>query len=86
VILDKVAAALPTGGTIMISELLMDDDGSGPASAAMFNLLMLVETERGANYTGAEYESWLRQVGCTRVNRVPVPGIAANAVVVGTVG
>src|SRR5262249_47180260 len=31
IILDKVAVALPTGGTIMISELLMDDDRAGPA-------------------------------------------------------
>jgi hypothetical protein len=85
-ILRKVRAALPRRGTIMISELLMDDDKSGPAAAAMFSLLMLVETERGRNYSGAEYARWLRDVGCGEVTRRPVPGISANAVVVGVVG
>ncbi|WP_394840532.1 acetylserotonin O-methyltransferase [Pendulispora brunnea] len=84
-ILRKARAALPAGGAILISELLMDDDRSGPAPAAMFNLLMLVETQRGRNYTGAQYERWLREVGCHEVVRIPVKGISANAVVVGTV-
>ncbi|SMD26352.1 methyltransferase [Kibdelosporangium aridum] len=84
-ILRKVHAALPAGGRIIVSELLMDDDKTGPVPAAMFNLLMLVETERGQNYTGAEYAQWLTQAGCTQVVRVDVPGISANAVMVGTV-
>lgn len=85
VILDKVAAALPDGGRILVAELLMDDDESGPAPAALFNLLMLVETRRGRNYTGAAYERWLRRAGCAAVERVPVAGVSANALVVGTV-
>jgi hypothetical protein len=62
----------------------MDDDESGPAPAALFNLLMLVDTQRGRNYTGAEYERWLRTAGCAAVERVPVAGVSANALVVGT--
>jgi hypothetical protein len=85
-ILRKVHTALPAGGRILISELLMDDDKTGPVPAALFNLLMLVETERGRNYTGAEYARWLGEVGCTDVVRVRVPGLSANGVVVGTVG
>lgn len=84
-ILRKVHNALPAGGQIIISELLMDDDKTGPVPAALFNLLMLVETERGWNYTGAEYAQWLREVGCTAVTRVDVPGLSANGIVVGTV-
>ncbi|MEV4319870.1 methyltransferase [Actinocrispum sp. NPDC049592] len=85
-ILRRVRAALPSGGRIIISELLMDDDKTGPVPAAMFNLLMLVETQRGWNYTGAEYTRWLREVGCTDVTRVDVHGLSANGVIVGTVG
>lgn len=84
-ILDKVAAALPDGGRVLVAELLMDDDESGPAPAALFNLLMLVETRRGRNYTGAEYERWLRTAGCAEVERVPVAGVSANALLVGTI-
>jgi hypothetical protein len=83
VILDKVAEAVTQDGRILIAELLMDDDESGPAPAALFNLLMLVETRRGRNYTGAQYERWLRAAGCAAVERVPVAGVSANALVVG---
>lgn len=85
-ILRRVRDALPSGGTIMISELLLDDDKSGPPPAALFSLLMLVETENGRNYTSMEYEAWLRKVGCVDVVRMSVPGMSSNGVVVGTVG
>src|SRR5262249_41441278 len=46
--------ALPSGGMIVISELLVDDDKSGPAPAALMSLNMLIECE-GRNYTASEY-------------------------------
>lgn len=82
-ILDAVVAALPAGGAVLVCELLMDDDETGPVPAALFNLLMLVETERGANYTGAAYTEWLVKAGCATVERLPVDGISANAVLAG---
>jgi len=86
VILDKVVAALPVGGQVLISELLMDDDETGPAPAALFNLLMLVETARGGNYSGAAYSEWLRAAGCVTVARIPLDGVSANAVLAGIKG
>jgi 3-hydroxy-5-methyl-1-naphthoate 3-O-methyltransferase len=58
-ILGKCYAALPRGGVVIISELLADDDKTGPASAALMSLNMLIETEGGRNYTAGEYSTWL---------------------------
>jgi O-methyltransferase domain/RTX calcium-binding nonapeptide repeat (4 copies) len=59
-ILRKCFAALPSGGQIVISELLVNDDKTGPPAAALMSLNMLVETV-GRNYTPAEYATWLPQ-------------------------
>lgn len=73
--------ALSSGGTLLISELLVDDTKDGPADAALMSLAMLVETF-GRNYTGAEYRSWLLEVGFTDVEIRPFTAPASNAVVI----
>src|SRR5688500_11519616 len=49
--------ALPRGGAVIISELLVNDQKTGPAPAALMSLNMLIETEGGRNYTPAEYSA-----------------------------
>lgn len=58
--------ALPSGGRILLSEILMDDDGTGPWQAASFSLLMLLGT-LGKQYSLAEYQDILASVGFTDV-------------------
>jgi len=59
----KCYEALPKGGAVVISELLVNDDKTGPApAAALMSLNMLVETVGGRNYTPAEYSAWLNEV------------------------
>lgn len=50
-ILRRFYAALPSGGTIIINELLVNDEKTGPPPAALMSLNMLIETEGGRNYT-----------------------------------
>jgi 3-hydroxy-5-methyl-1-naphthoate 3-O-methyltransferase len=58
--------ALPSGGRIFLSEILMDDDGTGPWEAASFSLLMLTGT-LGKQYSLAEYQDILGSAGFTEV-------------------
>lgn len=84
-LLAKCRAALPSGGAVIISELMVDDDRTGPRAAALMNLNMLVETVGGQNYTAAEYERWLREAGFGQVRRIPLrsaPG--ANQIIIAT--
>jgi hypothetical protein len=74
--------ALPSGGTLLISELLVDDDKSGPVDAALMSMNMLVGCW-GRNYTAAEYGGWLRDAGCARVRTVRFDAPGANGVVIG---
>lgn len=76
-LLAKCHAALPTGGAVVISELLVDDDKTGPLDAALMGMNMLVGT-KGRNYSAREYARWLRDAGFDALSPVRFPGPAAN--------
>ncbi len=80
-ILGRVHAALPKGGTLLVRELFIDDDGTGPLYAAMSSLVMLLEVH-GENYSWATYERWLRAAGFGRFRRIRFPTTAAAGVLV----
>ena len=64
---------LPSGGRIFLSEVLMDDDGTGPWHAAAFSLLMLIGT-LGKQYSLPELRGILESAGFTRVEAVRTGG------------
>jgi 3-hydroxy-5-methyl-1-naphthoate 3-O-methyltransferase len=82
-ILGKCYAALPRGGVVIISELLADDDKTGPAPAALMSLNMLIETEGGRNYTAGEYSTWLEETGFGDIRTIRFEAAGANGVVLG---
>jgi len=69
----KSFAALPRGGRIFLSEILMDDDGAGPWHAAAFSLLMLIGT-LGKQYSLPEFRQILEGAGFTDVQAVRTGG------------
>jgi 3-hydroxy-5-methyl-1-naphthoate 3-O-methyltransferase len=74
--------ALPGGGMIVVSELLVNDDKTGPAPAALMSLNMLIETE-GRNYTPGEYTEWMEDAGFRGVETVWFDAPGANGAVIG---
>jgi acetylserotonin N-methyltransferase len=73
ILAQKSFAALPSGGRIFLSEILMDDDGAGPWHAAAFSLLMLVGT-LGKQYSLPEFRQILEGAGFTNVQAVRTGG------------
>ncbi|QKW11024.1 methyltransferase domain-containing protein [Streptomyces sp. NA04227] len=82
-LLRKAHRALAPGGRIIINELLVDDDKSGPYDAAMMSLNMLVNTV-GRNYTAAEYAAWLVEAGFSEPERLPVDTVSSNGLLIAT--
>lgn len=66
----KSFAALAPGGTIMLHEMLLDDDGCGPLETACFSLLMLLGT-KGKQYSFAELQAILESAGFVEVEASP---------------
>ena len=59
--------ALPSGGRILLHEMLLDDDGDGPVTAASFSMLMLLGTQ-GQQFTLPELKGLLERAGFTGVD------------------
>lgn len=79
-LLAKCFRALPSGGRLVVSELLVDDEKTGPVNAALMSMNMLVGTW-GRNYTVAEYSEWLRRVGFGQLSTVRFSAPGANGAV-----
>ncbi len=47
----------------MVHEFLLDDDKCSPVSASIFAIHMLVMTDGGRTYSGAELGAWMQEAG-----------------------
>jgi 3-hydroxy-5-methyl-1-naphthoate 3-O-methyltransferase len=69
-LLAKSVAALPHGGRLLIHDMLLDDDKSGPLWAAEYSVLLTTVTQ-GRLYSAAEIGSWLVDLGMRIMDRGP---------------
>jgi len=71
----KAYEALPAGGAFIVCETLIDDDRSENALGLLMSLNMLIETDGGFDYTGADCSKWMRDAGFsqTRVDHLHGP-------------
>jgi hypothetical protein len=63
VLLRKAYDALPAGGALIVYESIIDDDRSKNAFGLLMSLNMLIETQAGFDYTGADCIEWMGEVG-----------------------
>lgn len=72
----KAYEALPPGGRILIHEMLLDDSGDGPPTAAAFSFFMLVGT-KGQQFTAPQLSALLGKAGFGQVSVTPAHGYYA---------
>ena len=65
-LLAKARQALPDGGSLIVYEALIDDDRRTNTFGLLMSLNMLIETTGGFDYTGADCQAWMREVGFSR--------------------
>lgn len=73
-LLQKTAAALASGGTIVVAEFLVNDQRTAPANGLMFAVNMLVNTDVGDTFSFNEIKAWLGEAGFTNARTLDVPG------------
>ncbi len=59
----KAYDALPEGGALLVYDAIIDDDRRKNAFGLLMSLNMLIETNEGYDYTGAECIEWMREAG-----------------------
>jgi acetylserotonin O-methyltransferase len=77
-LLNRIQAALPENGALLIGEAILGNDRCGPEYAVMQSLNMLICTE-GKERTASEYEELLRSTGF-RMVEVRRTGLALDAI------
>ncbi len=62
-IFGRIHAALGSGGQLLISDFIVDDDRRAPPFALFFASNMLLHTPEGNAWSRREYAAWLREAG-----------------------
>ena len=62
-LLKKVYDALPNGGSLIVYEHLIDDDRRKNLAGLLMSLMVLIETQGGFDYTGADCCGWMFKAG-----------------------
>jgi ubiquinone/menaquinone biosynthesis C-methylase UbiE len=71
---NKLFQSLKPGGTLVVADVLLSDDRSGPAFAVTLNLSMLVNTRHGHIFTFQDFNTWLKDSGFQDVSPLDVAG------------
>ena len=69
-LVNRLAAALPTGGRLLIHDVYLNDSLDGPLPVALYSANLFCVTE-GRAYSAAEYREWLRSAGLEPGQIVP---------------
>ena len=71
----KAYEALPDGGALIVYEAIIDDERRRNAFGLLMSLNMLIETQDGFDYTGADCSGWMKKAGFqeTRVEALVGP-------------
>jgi (2Fe-2S) ferredoxin/SAM-dependent methyltransferase len=75
-LLARAARALAPGGRAVVSDFVLDEDGTAPRQAVLFSINMLVGTPSGRSYRESEYRAFFADAGLVGVERVRLPGPA----------
>lgn len=62
-LLRKAYQALADGGTLIVYESIIDDDRRANTFGMLMSVNMLIETQEGFDYTGADCRSWMADIG-----------------------
>ncbi len=70
----KAYEALPAGGAFVVVEMLIDDERRRNAMGLLMSLNMLIETQGGFDFTGADCRGWMSEAGFRQTRVEPLQG------------
>jgi len=79
-LIQKAYNALPASGALVAIESFIDDERKHNALGLLLSLNMLIETEGGFNFTGADFDSWCKEIGFKETTVMPLTGPSSAAI------
>jgi ubiquinone/menaquinone biosynthesis C-methylase UbiE len=81
-LMKKLFAATKHGGTIVVKDHILNEEGTEPPYGALFSLHMLIQTE-GKSYKFSEVEGWLKEAGYKNIMQKTLPAITSASLIIG---
>ncbi len=81
-LIEKAYKALPKGGSLVVIENIIDDQRRENAFGLMMSLNMLIETEKGFDFTGADFDRWAREAGFKQTEVMPLTGPSSAVIAI----
>lgn len=69
----RLRRALKPGGTLLVSDLVLNDDRTGHPFALLFSSMMLLQTTSGGAHRRADYFAWLAEAGFDMISLESTP-------------
>jgi SAM-dependent methyltransferase len=79
-LIERSAEALADRGLLLIAEFIPKDDRTGPASAMLFGINMLLHTADGDVFTMKEYREWLKAAGFKTIRTIRTPAAPSSLI------
>ena len=79
-LIQKAYNALPASGALVAIESIIDDERKHNSPGLLMSLNMLIETEGGFNFTGADFDSWCKEIGFKETTVMPLTGPSSAAI------
>jgi hypothetical protein len=73
-LLAKAHEALPDDGALIVYESIIDDERRANTFGLLMSVNMLIETQDGFDYTGADCRAWMAQIGFRETYVEPLSG------------
>ena len=80
-LLRKAYQALPVEGALIVYESTIDDERRTNTFGMLMSVNMLIETQDGFDYTGADCRSWMADIGFQ--HRYVEPLVGPDSMIVG---
>ncbi len=81
-LISKAYDALPEGGSFVVIENIIDDDRRQNAFGMLMSLNMLVETDDGYDFSGADFKAMTTEAGFSETRVMPLTGPASAAIAI----
>lgn len=81
-LISKAFDALPDGGSFVVIENIIDDNRSQNAFGLIMSLNMLLETEEGYDFSGADFDVLAKEAGFKETHILPLTGPASAAIAI----
>lgn len=80
ILIEKAYKALPNGGAFVVIENIIDDARRENVFGLLMSLNMLIETEKGFDFTFEDFNKWAKKAGFTSTTLMPLVGPASAAI------